>query len=52
MMTKREELDKILLDEEVEELDKVDRKTEEAYAHVTDWLRLSCYPRRPSSSRR
>jgi hypothetical protein len=41
MMTKREELDKIPLDEEVEELDKVDRKTEEAYAHVTDWLRLS-----------
>ena len=41
MMTKREELDKIPLDEEVEELDKVDRKTEEAYAYVTDWLRLS-----------
>merc|ERR1712164_91675 len=40
MMTKREELDKIPLEEE-EELDKVDRKTEEAYAHVTDWLRLS-----------
>ena len=41
VMTKREELDKMPLDEEVEELDKVDRKTEEAYAHVTDWSRLS-----------
>jgi hypothetical protein len=38
---KREELDAMPVDEEVEELDRADRVKEEAYAVVTDWKNLS-----------
>ena len=43
VMTKREILDAMPLDEEVEELDKKDRAREEAYAKVTTWDSLSTY---------
>ena len=41
VLTKREELDAMPIDEEVEELERLDRAKEEAYAAVTDWNHLS-----------
>ena len=43
VLTKREELDAMPIDEEVEELERVDRAKEEAYAAVTDWNNLSTF---------